>query len=161
MDAVDWILLALLGVSILLGMWRGLVREVISLAGWVAGFWVAQAWAPQAGDWLPLQGASEVLRYLAGFISVFLLVLVLSVLLGWVVSKLVSAVGLGLLDRLLGGVFGGLRGVVLLLTLAVVISLTPLQAAAWWTGSPVAGALVHGLQWLKPVLPAHFGKYLP
>ncbi|MBU3654408.1 MAG: CvpA family protein, partial [Limnohabitans sp.] len=127
MDAVDWILLALLGVSILLGMWRGLVREVISLAGWIAGFWLAQEWAPQAGAWLPLQGASEMLRYLAGFISVFLAVLVLSVLLGWMVSKLVSAVGLGLLDRLLGGVFGGLRGVVLLLTLAVVVSLTPMQ----------------------------------
>lgn len=161
MDAVDWILLALLGVSILLGMWRGLVREVISLAGWIAGFWLAQEWAPQAGAWLPLQGASEMLRYLAGFISVFLAVLVLSVLLGWMVSKLVSAVGLGLLDRLLGGVFGGLRGVVLLLTLAVVVSLTPMQTASWWTGSPVANALVHGLQWLKPVLPANFGKYLP
>jgi membrane protein required for colicin V production len=161
MDAVDWILLAVLGVSVLLGMWRGLVREVISLAGWVAGFWIAQAWAPQMAEWLPLQGASEVLRYLAGFITVFLAVLVLSVVLGWVVSKLVSAVGLGLLDRLLGGVFGGLRGAVLLLTLAVVVSLTPLQSAPWWTGSPVARHLVQGLQWLKPVLPAHFGKYLP
>jgi membrane protein required for colicin V production len=122
MDAVDWILLAVLGVSVLLGMWRGLVREVISLAGWIAGFWIAQAWAPQAADWLPLQGASEVLRYLAGFVTVFVAVLVVSVMLGWMVSKLVSAVGLGLVDRLLGGVFGGLRGVVLLLTLAVVVS---------------------------------------
>jgi membrane protein required for colicin V production len=161
MDAVDWILLAVVGVSVLLGVWRGLVREVISLAGWVAGFWIAQAWAPQAGEWLPLQGASEVLRYLAGFVTVFVVVLIASVLIGWVVSKLVSAVGLGLLDRLLGGVFGGLRGGVLLLTLAVVVSLTPLQSASWWTGSPVAQSLIQGLQWLKPVLPAHFGKYLP
>ena len=161
MDAVDWILLAVLGVSVLLGMWRGLVREVISLAGWIAGFWLAQAWAPEAGGWLPLQGASEVLRYLAGFISVFLAVLIVSVLLGWLISKLVSAVGLGVVDRLLGGVFGGLRGVVLLLTLTVVVSLTPVQSAAWWTNSPVAQALVQGLQSLKPVLPAHFGKYLP
>jgi membrane protein required for colicin V production len=161
MDAVDWILLALLGVSMLLGMWRGLVREVISLAGWIAGFWIAQEWAPQAGAWLPLQGASEVLRYLAGFVTVFLVVLITSVVLGWVVSKLVSAVGLGVVDRLLGGVFGGLRGVMLLLTLAVVVSLTPMHTAPWWTGSPVARSLVDGLQWLKPVLPAHFGKYLP
>lgn len=161
MDAVDWILLAVLGVSVLLGLWRGLVREVISLAGWIAGFWIAQAWAPEAGAWLPLQGASEVLRYLAGFISVFLVVLIASVLLGWMISKMVSAVGLGLVDRFMGGVFGGLRGVVLLLTLAVVVSLTPVHTAPWWTGSPVAQSLVHGLQTLKPVLPAHFGKYLP
>jgi membrane protein required for colicin V production len=161
MDAVDWILLAVLGVSVLLGIWRGLVREVLSLAGWVAGFWIAQAWAPEAAARLPLQGASEMLRYLAGFISVFLVVLIASVLLGWVISKLVSAVGLGVVDRLLGGVFGGLRGVVLLLTLTVVVSLTPMQSAPWWTDSPVAQSLVHGLQWLKPVLPAHFGKYLP
>lgn len=161
MDAVDWILLAVLGVSMLLGMWRGLVREVISLAGWIAGFWMAQTWAPEAGARLPLQGASEVLRYLAGFISVFLVVLIVSVVLGWVVSKLVSAVGLGLLDRVLGGLFGGVRGVVVLLTLAVVVSLTPMQSAPWWVGSPVAQHLVHGLQSLKPVLPAHFGKYLP
>lgn len=161
MDAVDWILLAVLGVSVLLGIWRGLVREVLSLAGWAAGFWIAQAWAPEAAAWLPLQGASEMLRYLAGFISVFLVVLIASVLLGWVISKLVSAVGLGVVDRLLGGVFGGLRGVVLLLTLTVVVSLTPMQSAPWWTDSPVAQSLVHGLQRLKPVLPAHFGKYLP
>jgi len=161
MDAVDWILLAVLGVSVLLGMWRGLVREIISLAGWIAGFWIAQDWAPEAGAWLPLQGASEMLRYLAGFISVFLVVLIVSVVLGWVISKLISVVGLGLLDRLLGGVFGGVRGGVVLLTLAVVVSLTPVQSAPWWTGSWVAQHLVHGLQILKPVLPAHFGKYLP
>jgi membrane protein required for colicin V production len=161
MSAVDWILLALLGVSMLLGMWRGLVRETISLAGWIVGFWVAQDQAPQVGQWLPLQGSSEVLRYLAGFVTVFIAVLLLSVILGWVISKLVSVVGLGLLDRLLGGVFGGLRGLVLLLTLSVVVCMTPMQSAPWWLESPVARSLVHGLQLLKPVLPAHFGKYLP
>lgn len=161
MSAVDWILLALLVVSILLGMWRGVVREVLSLAGWIAGFWIAQHQAPWVGQWLPLEGASESLRYLAGFVTVFISVLILSVLLGWVISKLVSAVGLGVLDRLLGGVFGGLRGLVLLLTLTVVVCMTPMQSAPWWGESPVARGLVHGLQWLKPVLPAHFGKYLP
>jgi membrane protein required for colicin V production len=161
LTAVDWILLAVLALSFLFGIWRGLVHEVLSLAGWVAAFYVSQIYAPQAAARLPMEGSSQMLRYAAGFVAVFLAVLVATVLVSWMVKKLVSAVGLGPLDRLLGGAFGLLRGLVVLLAVTVVVGMTPLRDAQAWRQAQGAPWLQQFLHVLKPVLPADFGKYLP
>ena len=158
MAALDWILLAILTASMLLRVWRGLVREVLSLAGWIAGFLLAQMFAPEVGQRLPMEGASEGLRYLVGFVVVFIAVLVLTAVSGWVLQKLVAAVGLGILDRLLGAVFGSLRGVIFLLVITVIAGMTPVQDTATWRQSEGARALTQLLHFLKPVLPADFGK---
>jgi membrane protein required for colicin V production len=161
MATLDWILLAVLTASMLMGVWRGLVREVLSLAGWIAGFLLAQMFAPDVGARLPMEGASEGVRYLAGFVVVFLMVLVLTALSGWVLQKLVAAVGLGILDRMLGAVFGTLRGMILLLVITVIVGMTPVQDTAVWRQSQGAQTLTQLLHFLKPVMPADFGKYLP
>ena len=161
LSAVDWILLAVLGLSLLLGMWRGIVQEVLSLAGWVAAFYVSQMYAPMAAAWLPMEGSSQMLRYAAGFVVVFIAVLVVTVLVSWVVKKLVSAVGLGPLDRLLGSMFGLMRGVVILLAVTVFVGMTPMRETEAWKQAQGAQWLQQFLPVLKPVLPADFGKYLP
>ena len=161
LSAVDWILLAVLGLSLLLGMWRGIVQEVLSLAGWVAAFYVSQMYAPAAAAWLPMEGSSQMLRYAAGFVVVFVAVLVATVLVSWVVKKLISAVGLGPLDRLLGSVFGLMRGVVILLAVTVLVGMTPMRETEGWREAQGAQWLQQFLHVLKPVLPADFGKYLP
>ncbi|MEY4438588.1 MAG: hypothetical protein RIQ36_52 [Pseudomonadota bacterium] len=160
-SAVDWILLAVLGLSLLLGMWRGIVQEVLSLVGWVAAFYVSQMYAPLAAAWLPMEGSSQMLRYAAGFVVVFVAVLVATVLVSWVVKKLVSAVGLGPLDRLLGSLFGLMRGVVILLAVTVFVGMTPMRETEAWKQAQGAQWLQQFLHVLKPVLPADFGKYLP
>jgi membrane protein required for colicin V production len=161
LTAVDWILLAVLGLSMLMGLWRGLVQEVLSLAGWVAAFFVAQIYAPQAAAWLPMEGSSQMLRYAAGFVAVFIAVLIATVLVSFVIKKLASAVGLGPLDRLLGSVFGLLRGLVILLAVTVVVGMTPMRESDAWQHAQGAQWLQQFLHVLKPVLPADFGKYLP
>ena len=161
LTAVDWILLAVLGLSMLLGIWRGLVQEVLSLAGWVAAFWLAQLYASQAAAWLPMEGSSQMLRHAAGFVAVFIAVLVATALVSWVVKKLLSAVGLGPLDRLLGSLFGLLRGLVILLAVTVVVGMTPMRESEAWQQAHGAPWLQQFLHVLKPVLPADFGKYLP
>ena len=161
LSAVDWILLAVLGLSLLLGLWRGIVQELLSLAGWVAAFYVSQMYAPMAAAWLPMEGSSQMLRYAAGFVVVFIAVLVATVLISWVVKKLISAVGLGPLDRLLGSVFGLMRGVVILLAVTVFVGMTPMRETEGWREAQGAQWLQQFLHVLKPVLPADFGKYLP
>ena len=161
LSAVDWILLAALGLSLLLGMWRGIVQEVLSLAGWVAAFYVSQMYAPQAAAWLPMEGSSQMLRYAAGFVVVFIAVLIATVLVSWMVKKLVSAVGLGPLDRLLGSLFGLMRGVVILLAVTVLVGMTPMRETEAWKQAQGAQWLQQFLHVLRPVLPADFGKYLP
>ena len=161
LSAVDWILLAILGLSLLLGLWRGIVQEVLSLAGWVAAFYVSQMHAPMAAAWLPMEGSSQMLRYAAGFVVVFIAVLVVTVLVSWMVKKLISAVGLGPLDRLLGSLFGLMRGVVILLAVTVLVGMTPMRETDAWKQAQGTQWLQQFLHVLKPVLPADFGKYLP
>lgn len=161
MASVDWIFVAVLVASMLLGVWRGLVYEVLSLASWAAAFVLAQWFAPTVANMLPMRGAGEVLRYAAGFVVVFVAAVFVGGLLAFLMSKLVSAVGLAPMDRALGGLFGTLRGVVLLLAATVVVGMTPLATAAEWKASQGAALCNSGLKLLQPVLPQEFGKYLP
>jgi len=101
------------------------------------------------------------LRYAAGFVVVFVAVLASTVLVSLVVKKLLSAVGLGPLDRLLGSVFGLMRGVVILLAVTVLVGMTPMRETEGWKQAQGAQWLQQFLHVLKPVLPADFGKYLP
>ena len=161
MPMLDWIFVAVLCISLLAGLWRGLVYELLSVVNWIAAFVLAQWFAPVAAHWLSLDGATEVVRYGAGFVLVFVLSLFAGGLVAFLISKLVAAVGLRPVDRVLGAVFGLVRGVVILLVLAVVVGMTPMAKGPWWQESTGAGIATVSLQGLKPVLPQEFGKYLP
>ena len=160
MTAVDWILLGVLGFSMLLGAWRGLVYEVLSVLGWVVSFFVAQWFAPDLATRLPVQSASDPVRYAAAFVLIFIAAVFAAGLLAFVVKKLVAAVGLAPIDRVLGAAFGVLRGMILLLAATVVIDMTALKSSSWWQESKGAPVLTATLKALKPVLPEQFAKYL-
>jgi membrane protein required for colicin V production len=161
MAALDWFFAVVLCVSLLLGVWRGLVFEMLSLAAWVAAFFVAQWFAADVAQWLPMTGAAEPLRYAAGFLLTFMVAAFAGGLVALFVKKLVTVVGLAPVDRVLGSVFGLVRGLVLLLALAVVVAMTPLKNSVWWNESVGAGFLSVALKGLKPLVPQEFGKYLP
>ena len=161
MVALDWIFLVVLSLSLLIGAWRGLVYEVLSLGTWVAAFFLAQWFAPVAARWLPMAGATEAIQYAAGFVVVFIVAMFAGSLLTWLISRMFQLAGLRPADRVLGAVFGALRGGVLLLVAAVLVGMTPMQHDAWWkqsAGARWASATVKGL---KPVLPHEFGRYVP
>jgi len=159
--SLDWICVAVLLASMLVGAWRGLAVELLSLLSWLAAFVLAQWLAPDVAQRLPMAGAAEPVRYAAGFVLVLVATLVLGGLLGMLVSKLLSAVGLGALNRTLGALFGLLRGVTLVLAAAVVVGLTPWKTAPAWQGSVAGRWSVIVLAGLRPILPQEFGKYLP
>lgn len=156
----DWLMLAVLLVSLAVGLWRGLVFEVLSLLGWIASFFVAQWFAPDVAVWLPLSTASPPVRFAAAFVVTFIGAVFVAGLLAALVKKLVAAVGLRPVDRVLGALFGVVRGVVVLLVATVVIEMTPLKTSAWWQESRGAPWLSAALQSIKPVLPAHLAPYL-
>lgn len=159
--SLDWIFGAVLLISLLLGAWRGLVYEVLSLVNWIAAFVLAQWLAGDVAQKLPMSGASETIRYAAAFALIFVLSVFVGGLLAAFVKKLFAAVGLQAADRALGAVFGLLRGAIVLLVATVIVSMTPLQRSAWWQDSAAAGLAQTALQGLKPVMPQEFGKYLP
>jgi len=158
---LDWICLAVLLLSLLLGVWRGLVYELVSVASWIVAFFLAQWFALEVGHMLPWAGAGETLRYALGFAVVFIGSVLLGGLVAVLARKLFAAIGLQPVDRALGAGFGLVRGLVLLLAATVVIGMTPMKSSEWWRESVSAGVLTTSLKGLKPLLPEESGKYLP
>jgi membrane protein required for colicin V production len=161
MATLDWIFAAVLLGSMLLGAWRGLVYEVLSLVSWMAAFALAQWLASRVGAMLPFGGLGQALRYAAGFLLVFVVSVFVGGLLAFGASRMLSAVGLRPIDRLLGAMFGMLRGVVLLLATTMVVGLTPWKSATEWRSAKGVQWAGSALAMLQPVLPQEFGKYLP
>lgn len=161
MTFVDWALLGILGLSFVIGAWRGLVFEVLSVFVWIAAFVLAQWYAPDVAVKLPMAGTAQSLRYAAGFVLVFVGTAFVAGLLVQLIKKMISAVGLRPVDRTLGAIFGLLRGAILLLALAVVANMTALRNQTDWQASQGATMLTGFLVKLKPLLPQEFGKYLP
>jgi membrane protein required for colicin V production len=144
-----------------LGLWRGLVYEVLSVIGWIAAFLLAQWFAPEVSEKLPMQGSGETLRYAAAFVLVFILSVFLAGLISALMKKIISVVGLRPVDRILGGFFGLFRGLILLLAFSVVVHMTALQESDWWLESKGAPMLMTLLKGLSPMLPEKFGAFLP
>jgi membrane protein required for colicin V production len=160
MTSADWIFTGIVVVSLLLGLWRGLVFEVLSLVGWVVSFFMAQWLAVSVSVQLPLQGLSDPVRYAVGFALIFLVCVVAAGLLASLSRKIISVAGLLPIDRLMGAAFGALRGLVILLAVAVVIDLTPLKSSDWWQQSKLAPLLSVVLVGLKPALPGSLSRFL-
>lgn len=161
MPYLDWVFFGLLATSTMVGVWRGLVYEVLSLATWIAAFFLAQWFAPAVALWLPWSDLSEAVRYASGFVLAFVACIFAGSLLAFLMKKLISVVGLSPADRGLGALFGATRGLVLLLVITVVIGMTPLRMSVWWqeaTGPALTAVVLKGLQ---PLLPQEFAKYLP
>jgi membrane protein required for colicin V production len=158
---LDWVVTLVMVLSLAGGLWRGLLREVLSLLGWVLAFYLAQAHAATVAQWLPMDGANPGLRMACAFVLVMLLVLIGVAIVLWLAKALITVVGLGWIDRILGGLFGFLRAMVLLLAASAALSMTPMQNGAWWQDSHSGPLLSQFLVWAKPLLPAEFGKYLP
>ena len=160
MAALDWIALAVLAFSLVVGASRGLIVEVMSLASWVLAFAAAFLWADTLAQHLPIGDDDSAWRMVASFVIIFLSVMVVVSLLGSTLKKLLSRVGLGPLDRLLGALFGVLRAALVLLLLAFALRLLGLDGASWWRNAHSSAWLAQGVQALQPWLPDGLAKML-
>ena len=158
MNMIDIVVLAVIGISILLGVIRGLVREVLSLAAWVVAFLAANLAAPDAAQLLPAGMASEEIRLLAGFAAVFVVVLIGLSVLAVMASKLVKIAGLGMADRVLGSGFGLLRGMLVVMILVLLAGLTSLPRQPVWRSAFLCPTLEASAGYIKPWLPAELSK---
>jgi membrane protein required for colicin V production len=159
--AVDLFFVGVMLLSVLVGAWRGLVYEMLSVLSWVAAFMLAQWFALDAAAWLPMQGAKEPIRFAAGFLVVMVVALFAGALVALLIKKLVSAIGLRPVDRLLGAFFGAARALVLLLAITWVVGLTPWQHSETWqqgSGPQWGKAVLKGLQ---PMMPEAYGRHVP
>ncbi len=157
---VDIALLAVLGLSVLIGMWRGFAFEIVSLLGWVAAFVIANALGPLVADYIPLGNPGSPARLWAAYILVFVVVLLTCALLARLLRALISATPLSVVDRLLGGVFGFVRGAMILVVVGMLVSLSPYSTSATWKNSHGSLWLGMALEGLKPVLPQSLNVHI-
>ncbi len=134
LDWVDVSILMVTGVSCMFGLWRGFVREVLSLLAWIVALLIARVYshdfAPMLGSWI----ASEPMRQVFAFAVLFIATLIVGAMLNHLVSKLIDISGLKLTDRLLGGVFGIARGVVILMVF-IYFGASFFATEPWWIES--------------------------
>lgn len=152
LNAVDYALLLMLLLSMGIGLWRGLVVEVLSLAVWVAAFWLAMA----LGEPLSVQLTaveSPAARLFLGYAAIFLGTLIGGGIVIWLIDKFLSRTGLSSTDRLLGLCFGLLRGYAIGCVLVLGLGFTPLPRERWWQESQLLPVFVFGAGWLRGFLP--------
>lgn len=153
MNALDYAWLAVLGLSVLLGLWRGVVREIFSLAGWVFAIAAAMTLAGPASAALPAGLGSPTVRTVASFAVIFLAVLLALSFAGVLLARAFRAAGLGVADRILGAVFGFARGMLILLVAVLAAAFTPLPKEPLWRTSALTPAIETALVAAKPWLP--------
>ena len=153
MNWTDYALLAVLAISMGVGLWRGFVVEVLSLTVWIAAFWLSVGFgADVAGYFTGVEQPSA--RLFLGYAGVFVGVLLLGGLLTWALGKFIANTGLSATDRVLGVGFGLLRGLVLACVAVLLMGFTSLPAEPWWRESKLMPGVQRGAEWMQGFLPA-------
>lgn len=160
MTWLDYAVAGVLVFCILWGLWRGLVREVVSVLGWVIGFLAANLFAGPLAPMLPSQIPTPELRLAVAFVAIFVGSLVITTLVGLLLAKMVKAVGLEGLDRTLGALFGTAKAVLILVAVALLAGLTSAPRQSYWRDSISGDALARCAIAFKPLLPPAFAERL-
>jgi len=135
---VDWIIIAVIAISAAVSVVRGFVKEAFSLTLWLAAFvvasWLREDVAPLFSSWIALPS----LRAAAAWLAILIAVLVVGAIVNYLLGRLVTATGLSGTDRLLGLIFGTLRGALIVLAATILLpQMLPVEEDLWWTESQI------------------------
>lgn len=160
MTIFDYLVLFVLVSSVVISTLRGLVKEILSLLGWIVAFVVANAYGARLAPMLPDLLPGETARLILAFIVLFLGVRILMGLLSLAIGALVEASGLGLADRGLGGLFGLARGIVIVLAAVILCGMTSIPQQAFWKDALLSPMAETGVRTVKPFLPAALAQHV-
>jgi membrane protein required for colicin V production len=161
MTWIDILILCVLALSVIVGLVRGLVFELMSLVGWLVAYLGAGWLSPFIAPYVPIGSAGSSINHAAAFAAAFVAVLIVWSIVSRVVRLLLHATPLSIVDRLLGAIFGSARGVLAVLAIITVLGLTPMARSPAWHASVLTPGFKRVLQELKPVLPAQLSQRLP
>ncbi len=159
MTSFDYAVLAIIGISIVVSMMRGAIKELLALFGWVAAFYIARTYSSQLAPLLPQDIPTEALKTLVAFLILLIVVLFLNTLLSVAISSIVSKISLGWLNRFLGVIFGFIKGLFIVCVLVFLAGLTSLPKEKMWTeamlSSPLEVLVKAALPWLPERVTKH------
>jgi membrane protein required for colicin V production len=157
----DFVLLAILAISVVLGLLRGLLKEVLSLVAYASAFLAAIWWGPTISDWSAQWISQPFVSMALAYLGVFIAVLLSIGFVNMVLSALLSKTGLTPADHGLGAMFGLLRGVLFILILVILAGYTPLPEEPWWKNAMFSKQVVGVVQQIKLRLPPPVNDWLP
>ena len=160
MTIFDYLVLFVLISSVIISTLRGLVKEILSLLGWVVAFVVANMYGAKLAPLLPELVPGETARLIAAFVILFLGVRVLMGLLSLAIGALITASGLSLADRGLGGLFGLARGIVIVLAGVILCGMTAIPQQDFWRNALLSPMAETGARTVKPFLPAALAQHV-
>ncbi len=124
MDWIDWVIVAIVGITGAFGFFRGLVHEVLSIIGWIAAFILAKFFSPTVyellGEWIQQDSVRWVLAWMIPFVTVLLIAAAIR----FILRELLETTGLGGINVLLGGVFGMVKGLLIITVMVLLLRLT-------------------------------------
>lgn len=156
LNGVDYFIIAVLGLSGLVGLVRGLVREVLSLISWGLAIWVGVTFSGVLEGYLETAIPSPTARIAAAFGILFLLTLMVAGMIGFLLTRMLESTGLSGVDRLAGLLFGLGRGVLVISVLVFLARSTPLPREPWWQASQLMPMFQSVALWLEAQLPPGF-----
>ena len=155
----DYIILVVIWLSVLLGWWRGLVYEILSLLSWITSYFVAKSWVNEFTPYMPSVLESDTLRIAAAFVFLFIATLILCGIAAWALNKLIKSFGLDWrTDGVAGAIFGFFRGLMFVLLLVFVAGLTKLPQTAFWRDALLSKPLQNVAMLVKDLLPDDMAK---
>ena len=160
LNGADWLLLAVIALSTVMGLMRGLVVEVLSLVVWVAAFWLAFVYGGHVSTLFEGSIASPAARMFLSYAALFVAALVIGGIVTWLIGRLLKFSGLGGIDRLLGLLFGLVRGAALACVLVLLFGFTGMPQDAWWRESRLLPEFQRGAQAMKAWLPDAVAPYV-
>jgi membrane protein required for colicin V production len=160
MTLFDYVVLTIVGASVVVSVMRGLAREVLALTGWVLAFVVANALSGAVAGWFTSVISDGSVRALTAFVAVFVVTLIAVSLLALGASRLLKGAGLGLEDRLLGSVFGLARGVLIVMVMVLLAGLTALPRQPAWSDAMLSPPLEALARVVKPWLTQAVSRYI-
>jgi membrane protein required for colicin V production len=156
MTNVDYVVVAIVAGSAVVGMMRGLITELLSLCSWMLAGWCAKKYSPLALEFVPHAIQGNGIRLACAFVLVFVLVWVLTSLLRTALTTMVDSIGLGAVNHFFGAAFGLARGLLLVLILTLLGGLTNWPQQPSWRNAALVPALEAGVlasrHWLPAIL---------
>jgi len=156
----DYLVIFVLVSSVIIGTLRGLVKEILSLAGWIIAFVVANAYGPWLAAMLPEAIPGVVVRLIVAFIALFIVARILIALVTMAIEALIEAGGLSLADRGLGSLFGLARGIVIVLAGVILAGMTSMPKQDFWKHALLSPMAESGVRTVKPFLPADMAQHV-
>ena len=155
MGGFDWVIGVIILVSILVGVFRGFIKESLSLLTWILAIWLGITFCVEAGEFISQYKTipNPKFRMSAGFAMIFIGVLFIGAIISYIVTKIFLRGPIKGVDRVLGVGFGAVRGAAIVVALLVVARAAGQESSDWWQNSTLVTKFRPFVTYAEELLP--------